>query len=180
MGSNVLRPKNGFRVSCRALCMKARIRYTRRWSTDMTSCVVFESGSAGDFVRFRRRPSSGPWDAWPPGCEAAAAGQGRPRPESLAAGSLWLRRRQRRLTFKLGGTGPGPSIRPCRSRSRRDLPAPKEHRGVGGAATAKGSEAVIALRSGPTHGQQLSLFNHFYDTACYLPLVLTFDNEREQ
>ena len=35
----------------------------------------------------------------------------------------------------------------------------------------------------PTHGgQQLSLFNHFYDTACYLPLVvfLTFDNEREQ
>lgn len=35
----------------------------------------------------------------------------------------------------------------------------------------------------PTHGgQQLSLFSHFYDTACYLPLVvfLTFDNEREQ
>ena len=28
----------------------------------------------------------------------------------------------------------------------------------------------------------MSLFNHFYDTACYLPLVvfLTFDNEREQ
>ena len=35
----------------------------------------------------------------------------------------------------------------------------------------------------PTHGgQQLSLFNHFYDTACTLPLVvfLTFDKEREQ
>ena len=35
----------------------------------------------------------------------------------------------------------------------------------------------------PTHGgQQLSLFNRFYDTTCYLPLVvfLTFDDEREQ
>ena len=35
----------------------------------------------------------------------------------------------------------------------------------------------------PTHGgQQQSLFNHFYDTACYLPLTgfMTFDNEREQ
>ena len=35
----------------------------------------------------------------------------------------------------------------------------------------------------PTHGgQQLSLFSRFYDTACYLPLVvfLTFDKEREQ
>ncbi len=35
----------------------------------------------------------------------------------------------------------------------------------------------------PTHGgQQLSLFSRFYDTTCYLPLVvfLTFDNEREQ
>ena len=35
----------------------------------------------------------------------------------------------------------------------------------------------------PTHGgQQLSLFNCFYDTTCYLPLVvfLTFDDEREQ
>lgn len=35
----------------------------------------------------------------------------------------------------------------------------------------------------PTHGaQQLSLFNSFYDTACYLPLIgwVTFDNEREQ
>ena len=35
----------------------------------------------------------------------------------------------------------------------------------------------------PTHGgQQLSLFNHFYDTACYLPLLvfLTFDKAREQ
>ena len=35
----------------------------------------------------------------------------------------------------------------------------------------------------PTHGsQQLSLFNSFYDTACYLPLIgcVTFDNEPEQ
>ncbi len=35
----------------------------------------------------------------------------------------------------------------------------------------------------PTHGgQQLSLFSRFYDTTCYLPLVvfLTFDNDREQ
>ena len=35
----------------------------------------------------------------------------------------------------------------------------------------------------PTHGQQqLSLFNRFYDTACYLPLIacVTFDNEPEQ
>ena len=35
----------------------------------------------------------------------------------------------------------------------------------------------------PTHGsQQLTLFNRFYDTACYLPLVgcVTFDNEAEQ
>lgn len=35
----------------------------------------------------------------------------------------------------------------------------------------------------PTHGQQqLSLFNRFYDTACYLPLIgcVTFDNEAEQ
>ena len=35
----------------------------------------------------------------------------------------------------------------------------------------------------PTHGsQQLTLFNGFYDTACYLPLAgfLTFDDEVEQ
>ena len=35
----------------------------------------------------------------------------------------------------------------------------------------------------PTHGdQQLSLFNRFYDTACFLPLVgcVTFDDEDEQ
>ena len=35
----------------------------------------------------------------------------------------------------------------------------------------------------PTHGQQqLALFNGFYDTACYLPLVscVSFDNESEQ
>lgn len=35
----------------------------------------------------------------------------------------------------------------------------------------------------PTHGsQQLSLFNRFYDTACYLPLAgfMTFDDEPEQ
>ena len=35
----------------------------------------------------------------------------------------------------------------------------------------------------PTHGsQQLTLFNRFYDTACYLPLIgcVTFDNEPEQ
>ena len=34
----------------------------------------------------------------------------------------------------------------------------------------------------PTHGgQQLSLFNGFYDTYCYLPLLgfLTFDDEAE-
>ena len=46
-----------------------------------------------------------------------------------------------------------------------------------------GTARLITIDLDPTRGsQQLTLFNRFYDTACYLPLIacVTFDNEAEQ
>ena len=76
------------------------------------------------------------------------------------------------------GVGAGELLAMGEAFARCVLERQRERRG-----TARMIEIDFDPTCDPTHGQQqLSLFNGFYDTSCYLPLVgfARFDNEREQ